>query len=533
VEGSIIVGSLEGHMRVEIRVGRSGFRRWHQKLAARLRLDPNWQVAIRVVPGEAALSGSVEALLALERLVLRRSKDGLFDRLPPPPESQVPSDFVADAIVDCSGDLDQTAVGASTRTLRPLFGGLASEQALVAAILSGSIPDVGIEDVRSGTLVAIGKPGGGDSGLIGGVEAVLSRTTLLIERALRNPEAQGPGTSRDTTRPPHRHALSFALRNLAADCARAIFHLCFHSPHWRIGWRLHDGPGVLERGDLGGPRWTVLKDSGRSFFADPLPVCWNGKTFLFFEEFDYRLGRGVISAIEFDASGPVGPTLRVLEEPWHQSYPFIIEHGDALFMIPEASLTGEVPLYRCIAFPDRWERVGSILEGIEASDCTLFRHDGLLWMMSATREGVGGYSDTLSIHYAPDIFGPWTEHEQRPVVVDAGAARPAGRVVDKDGRLWRPIQDCTKGYGLGLVLAEITRLDPRRFEQTVRGRISPGPSWPGRRLHTLNRAGRLEVIDGATANSRLPMGWALPNPWAADPQSNLEASATTAPATPC
>jgi hypothetical protein len=504
-------------MRVEIRVGRSGFRRWHQKLAARLRLDPDWQVVVRLVHGEAALSGSVEALLSLERLVLRRSKDGLFDRLSAP--LQCPSDFVPDAIVDCSGEVDQTAVGASTRVLRPLFAGLASEQALIAAILSGSIPDVGIEDVRSGTVVASGRPGGGSSGLTGGVEAVLSRTTLLIERALRNPEAQVLGTSGSFAVRPHRHALSFALRNLAADCAGAIFHLCFHWPHWRIGWRLHDGPGVLERCDLGGTRWTVLRDSGRSFFADPFPVCRNGKTFLFFEEFEYRLGKGVISAIEFDASGPVGPPRPVLEEPWHLSYPFIMEHGDALFMIPEASLTGEVPLYRCTAFPDRWERVGSIITGIEASDCTVFRHDGLLWMMSATREGVGGYSDTLSIHYAPDIFGPWTEHDQRPILVDAGVARPAGRVVHKDGRLWRPIQDCTKGYGHGLVLAEIERLDTRRFEQTVRGRLAPGPSWPGRRLHTLNRAGRLEVIDGATTNPRLPMGWALPNPWAApDPE---------------
>jgi hypothetical protein len=139
-------------------------------------------------------------------------------------------------------------------------------------------------------------------------------------------------------------------------------------------------------------------------------------------------------------------------------------------------------------------------------------------MMSSTREGGGGYSDTLSIHFAPDIFGPWTEHEQRPVLVDAGAARPAGRVVQKEGHLWRPIQDCTQGYGRGLVLAEIMRLDTQKFEQTLHGRVSPGPSWPGRRLHTLNRAGRLEVIDGATTNPRLPIGWALTKLRVADPE---------------
>ena len=123
---------------------------------------------------EGALRESVEALLSLERLVLPPSKDVLFDRLSAP--LQCPSDDAADAIhADCSGEVDQTAIRELPRSYRvSLFAGLASEQALIAAILSGSIPQYEIEDVRSGKVVASGRPGGGPPA-DRVVETVLSR----------------------------------------------------------------------------------------------------------------------------------------------------------------------------------------------------------------------------------------------------------------------------------------------------------------------------------------------------------------------
>ena len=57
------------------------------------------------------------------------------------------------------------------------------------------------------------------------------------------------------------------------------------------------------------------------------------------------------------------------------------------------------------------------------------------------------------------------------------------------------VQDCTDGYGAALGLAEIVELTPTTFRQIIRHTIRPGPLWPGRKLHTLNRCGRLEVID--------------------------------------
>jgi hypothetical protein len=193
----------------------------------------------------------------------------------------------------------------------------------------------------------------------------------------------------------------------------------------------------------------------------------------------------------------------VLEEPWHLSYPFLIEHGGEIFMIPESSANRTVTLYRAVDFPRRWVREANLLEGIEASDATIVRHAGRCWMFATTRDGAGSHSDTLSIFMAEDLFGPWRPHPGNPILVDAGSARPAGNVVERRGRLWRPVQDCRGGYGAALGLAEIVRLDEEDFGQIVRRVLRPGEHWPGRKLHTLNRAGSLETIDGSGYSPKL------------------------------
>jgi hypothetical protein len=51
-------------------------------------------------------------------------------------------------------------------------------------------------------------------------------------------------------------------------------------------------------------------------------------------------------------------------------------------------------------------------------------------------------------------------------------------------------------------LAEVTTLSEDDFAQEIRTVLRPGRSWPGRRLHTLNRFGRLECIDGSRNSFR-------------------------------
>ena len=132
----------------------------------------------------------------------------------------------------------------------------------------------------------------------------------------------------------------------------------------------------------------------------------------------------------------------------------------------------------------------------------MFEHDGRWWMLATVRDEGGAYSDALHVWSAPDFRGPWQPHRRNPVLVDIASARPAGRVVSRDGALIRPFQDCRAGYGAALGLARITRLDDEPSSSRCETILHPGPLWPGRRLHTLNRAGRLECIDGSATARR-------------------------------
>lgn len=475
---------------IVIAVSPAHFLRWHQQLrdsiAAR---RPGDTVGFRLASGSAPPPQAAARLIATERLLLRGGKPTLCDRLDPP---HATTSVAADIVIDLAGD----DAGAGEIVLRPLYDGHPTDQAAVAAIMSGEAPVIAVANVATGAIVAEGLPSLESADcLIGGLEAVYSRLALLIEAAVENPRPAGATAARidrAAVAP-----LPYILRNLAFRCGRALYHLCCHSPHWRVGWRFTQGRGVIDSGAIDGAPWRLMADRHMGFAADPFPIAWRGRLGVFFERLDYQSNIGEIWYQAFNEAGPTGEPVPVIREPWHLSYPFLIEENGDLYMIPEASMTRGVTLYRCIAFPDRWEPVARLLDNVEAADATVFRHGGRYWMTSVVRNGVGGYSDTLAIHHAPGLFGPWEPHARNPVVVDARFARPAGAVVATQNGLFRPVQDCSRGYGKALAIMRIDRLDPENFAQTCVSYMSPGRTWPGARLHTINRSGRLECIDGA------------------------------------
>jgi hypothetical protein len=69
----------------------------------------------------------------------------------------------------------------------------------------------------------------------------------------------------------------------------------------------------------------VLPNPWSRFLADPIAIERDGKTVLFVEDFHHDREKGVISAIEFAEHGPIRFLPGVLEEPWHLSYPFVME----------------------------------------------------------------------------------------------------------------------------------------------------------------------------------------------------------------
>jgi hypothetical protein len=447
----------------------------------------------------------LEALFELERMLLRRGARGGADAMA---VDEIAARYrgtdTADVVIDFASPGAIKTSADAVRTLTPLYDGVAGEDGILAAAMAGDLPTIEILDSASGAIVARGHPSAENApGLSGALDSVMARTVVLIAGVLAGGplagEAGATSPSARIARSPARHIFS----GLASEFAREIYRLCCYAPHWRVGWRFVDDGGVWERGDLSGPAWTVAPDPLVRFYADPFAATRDGRTFVFVEELDHRIGKGFISAIEFDETGPKGFARPVLEESWHLSYPFLIEHDGSLWMIPESMGNRDVAIYKCVDFPYRWERHTTLLSGLELSDATITYHNGLYYLFGALWDGAGGYSDMLAIYYASSLFGPWQPHAGNPVLLDRSSARPAGHFVNRNGGLWRPVQDCAAGYGSALALAEVVELTPTSFRQTVHTTIKPGQFWPGRKLHTLNRSGRLELIDGSSIQPRL------------------------------
>jgi hypothetical protein len=292
------------------------------------------------------------------------------------------------------------------------------------------------------------------------------------------------------------------LPQLAKAAGKSAFRRMFYSPHWRVGWRFVANEDVWSRGDLGGRPWNVLPNQPFRFFADPFPVVWQGNTWLFFEDFDHRRGKGQISVVAFDADGPAGDVMPALTAPWHLSFPYVFEYEQTLWMLPESSENGMVSLYRADDFPLRWVKELDLITGVEASDSVMVPFNDRLWLFTTVPGNRRTVSDSLLLFHAKSLFGPWVPHLGNPVLVDGTSARSAGRAVLRDGTLWRVVQDCERRYGASLGLARVTRIDDGGFEQKVERVVKPDRHWPGWRLHTLSCAGSLECIDGSALSVR-------------------------------
>jgi hypothetical protein len=490
-------------MRLTIRLDPARLKRWHLRLVRRLAQRPLTRVAVEWGSGATMPPRAATVMTALECLLYRLPGRNPFAAVTAADLAQFVSRDVRgpdDIVLDLCGG----AARLGERTWHLYFDGRREEAGAIGALVRSRTPIVSVVDATTGSEIVSGHPGVQSSRVLArAFDDVMARAATLVKAALDGATPRFCG-ERPVPASAGTAAIAwFFLKSISFAAVALPYRLFYNTPHWRIGYRFVQGRDVVDLRAHPSGGWSVLPDNGLRFYSDPFPVEKDGRTFLFLEDLEHRLNRGVISAVEFDAHGPIGTPRPVLDTGSHLSYPFVFEHGGEMWMVPESCSTATVDLYRAERFPDGWVKQATLVSGVVASDATLFEHDGRWWMLATVQDGGGSYSDALHVWSAPELPGPWTPHRRNPVLVDLATARPGGRVVRRGHKLLRPFQDCRQGYGAALGLAEITRLDDDCFEQRVETILRPGPLWPGHRLHTLNRDGWLECIDGSASPRKL------------------------------
>jgi hypothetical protein len=242
---------------------------------------------------------------------------------------------------------------------------------------------------------------------------------------------------------------------------------------------------------------TWLPGRRGRFAADPFGLERDGVLHVFFEDFDQHVARGTISHVEIAADGTVGDPEPVLDPGVHTSYPFLVEHQGATFLLPETAAAQRLVLYEAVDFPLRWQPAVTMLDGIPVVDASVIEYAGRWWMF-ATRLDRGA-NHNLFIWHASELTGPWMPHAANPVKTDARSSRSGGTPFVSDGKLYRPSQDNSLVYGGRIVVNEVQILSPRAFVERPVGAVGPSPGSPyPNGLHTLSRAGTRTLIDGNT-----------------------------------
>ena len=239
-------------------------------------------------------------------------------------------------------------------------------------------------------------------------------------------------------------------------------------------------------------------------WADPQAIERDGRHYIFFEEMFFAANRGHISVIEIDRDGRTSEARRVLERPYHLSYPFLFEHEGTLYMIPESGENRTVELHRCVDFPHRWEFVHNLMEDVQAYDVTLLQRDGRWWLFTTLVEVEGSSSwDELFVFSADSpLSREWAPHPANPVISDCRSARPAGPIFEHRGAWYRPSQNSSGRYGRGFNLGRIDALDGDCYREEIVSRALPEWDDDVVATHTFSRAGDLHVIDAQIRTRR-------------------------------
>jgi hypothetical protein len=242
--------------------------------------------------------------------------------------------------------------------------------------------------------------------------------------------------------------------------------------------------------------FQVVSPPKDRFYADPFLIRRDGKNYLFFEDYPFNFGKGMISFVEVDGHGTCSQPQVALEREYHLSYPFVFDHDGTIYMVPESLEARRVDLYRAAEFPRVWTLEKTLLEGVSAVDPTIFFHDGKFWLFVSGVASAKCINEDLHLFYSNDLYEKWIPHPKNPIVSDVRRARSAGHLFLHEGRLIRPAQDCSPRYGRAVCFNQIEELSETEYRERPIAII--GPEWHPANCgtHTFNQTATLQVTDG-------------------------------------
>ena len=252
--------------------------------------------------------------------------------------------------------------------------------------------------------------------------------------------------------------------------------------HWHIAFKMENEK-----------KFHLLRNTLFYWVADPFLYKYKGEWYLFAELFYYKKNKGVIGYSKF-SNGKFEPWEIALEEPWHLSFPYIVEYNGKIYMCPEGYERGNYYAYESGDFPKVWKKVGNIMEdGSLYVDCHFSCIKEMVYFFAYKMNPENHQAGILSLYYLRDK----TFYELQKI--DTRYPRAGGAIFQSGDKLIRTAQDCEGDYGKGLVFFEITLRENLYQEKLIEKiyadmiEIDSEKKFCG--IHTYNVCEGMQVID--------------------------------------
>lgn len=278
----------------------------------------------------------------------------------------------------------------------------------------------------------------------------------------------------------------------------------FTFQQWNIGTIQQPIANVMNNNSLKKINWWTPPPAPICL-ADPFPVVIDDRLFVLAEKFSYIDQVGMIHSFKTDANGNSAESNEAIHFPFHLSYPSVVAKNGAVFATFEAIKSSEIAIYECKKFPHLWVQSSVISKG-KFTDPTLFEYDGRWWVFATSYDTYSEGNVSLYAWYSESgLNGNWKPHLQNPIKCDIESSRSAGTPFFKDGKLFRPSQNCAQHYGHSIFINEIQLLTPTEFSEKKVKAIFPNTLYPDG-IHHLAGAGEWTVVDGRRDQFSISIG---------------------------
>lgn len=276
-----------------------------------------------------------------------------------------------------------------------------------------------------------------------------------------------------------------------------LFRQIQYSQNWNIGFCSLSEEELIANKKVKSVQWLKHPYKDR-WFADPfIYSVTDQEIVVFVEELQMERPKGYLVELIVDRRTKrlLGRHV-LLDLSTHLSYPAYLRYNGKLYVYPENGASGTLNMYEYDA--EKHTLVDPVCILNEAlADSTIWATREKEFYLIATR--VPDVQEKAYLYRAASPMGPFVSVYDSPVQADRSCSRPAGNWFKAYYQLYRPAQDCVKGYGKAIAIMQVDGMCPFRERHTFT--IKPLSFKYNLGTHTINffhsdKGECIAVVDG-------------------------------------